>query len=268
MKTITIDVFFDKSLSFAYSINAFAVRNHPALTKLGGIKMSNELLWILFAVVNFLLITAAYKLFGKAGLFAWIAMGTILANIQVVKSIELSIAGLTLAATLGNIMYGTLFLVTDALGEKYGHKDAKKAVQIGFFSLLATIAIMQMALLFTPSESDISQDALVTIFSVMPQIAGASLLAYLVSQFLDVFLFKAIKAKLPDAKWLWLRNNGSTLISQLIDTLIFVPIAFYGWLPFEVIKEIFITTYLIKVIVAAIDTPFVYWIKSIRPLDE
>lgn len=230
--------------------------------------MSNELLWILFALVNFLLITASYKLFGKNGLFAWIAMGTILANIQVVKSIDLSIAGLTLAATLGNIMYGTLFLVTDALGELFGHKDAKKAVQIGFFSLLATLIIMQMALLFTPSEADIAQASLSTIFSVMPQIAGASLLAYLLSQFLDVYLFQTLKKKWPDTKWLWLRNNGSTLVSQLVDTLIFVPIAFVGWVPFDIIKEIFITTYLIKVIVAALDTPFVYWMKSIQVIDN
>ena len=230
--------------------------------------MSNEVLWLLFALVNFILITAAYKLFGKPGLFAWIAMGTILANIQVVKSIELNVAGFVMYATLGNIMYGTLFLVTDALGEKYGKKDAKKAVMIGFFSLLATIIIMQFAILFEPSSEDIAQSSLETLFGIMPQIAGASLIAYLVSQFLDVYLFSRIKSKLPDDKWLWVRNNGSTLISQLFDTVVFVPLAFSGWVPWDIILEIGITTYLIKVVVAALDTPFVYWIKSIKPIGE
>ena len=108
----------------------------------------NILLWFLFALVNFALIVGVYKLFGKTGLFAWIAMGTILANIQVTKSIDFDFGnGFIVAATLGNIMYGTLFLVTDALGEKYGKKEAKKAVYIGFFSLIATVIIMQMALL-------------------------------------------------------------------------------------------------------------------------
>ena len=63
----------------------------------------NEILWLLFAILNFLCIVAVYKLFGKTGLFAWIAVGTVIANIQVTKTIELF--GFT--ATLGNIMYGT-----------------------------------------------------------------------------------------------------------------------------------------------------------------
>ena len=98
--------------------------------------MSNEILWLLFAIVNFILIVSIYELFGKTGLFAWIAIGTILANIQVTKSIDFQVGNFVIAATLGNIMYGTLFLVTDALGEKYSRHDAKKAVQIGFFSLI------------------------------------------------------------------------------------------------------------------------------------
>ena len=85
--------------------------------------MSNEILWLIFALVNFSLIAISYKLFGKTGLFAWIAIGTILANIQVTKTIDFNFFGIQLVATLGNIMYGTLFLVTDSLSEKYGIKD-------------------------------------------------------------------------------------------------------------------------------------------------
>lgn len=230
--------------------------------------MSNELLWFLFALVNFALIAIVYKLFGKTGLFAWIAMGTILANIQVVKNIDFTVAGITLAATLGNIMYGTLFLVTDALNEKYGLKEARKAVYLGFFSLLSTVIIMQMALLFTPNTIDFSQGALETIFNFMPQVALASLVAYIISQTFDVYLFQRIKSKLPDTKYLWIRNNGSTVVSQLIDTAIFVPLAFIGQLPIEVIMDIFITTYIIKVLVAFLDTPFVYLIKRMKPLQD
>lgn len=235
----------------------------------------NIFLWFIFAIVNFLLIVGMYKLFGKTGLFAWIAMGTILANIQVVKQIDFEVGNFVIAATLGNIMYGTLFLVTDALGEKYGHKHALKAVQIGFFSLLATVIVMQLALVFEPNAYDFAQGSLETIFGFLPRLALGSLLAYAVSQTFDVYFFQKIKEKKPGDKYLWLRNNGSTIVSQLIDSIIFVPIAFapimlFGaeGLPWNVVWEIFITTYLIKVIVAFLDTPFVYLIKKIQPIDD
>lgn len=229
--------------------------------------MSNEILWLIFALVNFSLITLSYKLFGKTGLFAWIAMGTILANIQVTKTIDFDFFGIHLVATLGNIMYGTLFLVTDSLSEKYGIKDAKKAVYIGFFSLLATVIIMQFSIWFIPNIDDYANDSLITIFSVLPRIALASMSAYIVSQLFDVYMFQKIKTA-TNGKYLWIRNNGSTLLSQLIDTSIFVPIAFIGVYDANIVWSIYFTTYIIKVIVAALDTPFIYLIKKIKPLQD
>jgi len=226
--------------------------------------MSNEFIWIIWIVINFLLILLCYKLFGKTGLFAWIAFGTVLANIQVTKTVELF--GLT--ATLGNIMYGTLFLITDSLGEMYGKKDALKAVKIGFFTLLATVIIMKVALMFVPSIVDQGHDALEYTFGLIPRIAAASLTAYFISQFLDVHLFAKIREMYPSDKLLWLRNNGSTLVSQLVDTLIFVPIAFLGLFDLNTVLSIFITTYVFKVIVAVADTPFIYIMKKIKPLDN
>lgn len=222
---------------------------------------------------KFLLIVLMYKLFGKSGLFAWIAVGTILANIQVLKSIDFDLGVITIAATLGNIMYGTLFLVTDALGEKYGKKDAKKAVYIGFFSLVSMVIVMQISLVFEPNEFDFAQGALETIFGIVPRIALASLIAYAVSQMLDVHLFQWIKERTGEGG-LWKRNIGSTVVSQLVDTIIFVPIAFLlilgipGGYPNDVVFDIFWTTYVIKLVVAALDTPFVYLIKRISPMDE
>lgn len=223
----------------------------------------NELLWFIFLIINFGLMIGVYKLFGKTGLFVWIAFGTVIANIQVTKAITL----FGLDATLGNIMYGSIFLATDTLSEKYGKKDGLLAVIFGFVSLAVSLIVMQLALLFVPSDSDISQSALETIFGFLPRIALGSLIAYLVSQLLDVFLFAKIKEKLPNDKWLWLRNNGSTLLSQLIDTMIFVPIAFLGVYDFNVFIGILVSTYVIKAIVALCDTPFLYFIKKIEPLN-
>ncbi len=225
----------------------------------------NELLWFAFALVNFVLVVAIYKVFGKTGLFCWIAMGTVLANIQVTKSIEL----FGFEATLGNIMYGSLFLVTDTLNEKYGPKEARRAVFIGFFVMLSAVVAMQFALFFVPAATEPAEEvhqAMRTIFSVLPRIALGSIIAYIVSQLFDVHIFQRIKRRFASDKTLYIRNLGSTMLSQLLDTAIFVPIALSGLYGFSTLVSIFVTTYLIKLLVAVLDTPFVYLMKRIRPV--
>lgn len=219
--------------------------------------MFNEWFGLIFAIINFILVLAMYRLFGKTGLFVWIGFSTVMANLQVVKTIEMF--GLT--ATLGNAMYGTAFLVTDILNEKYGKEEAKKAVWLGFFTLLSMTLIMQMVLMFKPHETDFAQESLSTLFSVLPRIAAGSLAAYLVSQFTDVYIFTYLKKKFPKDGQFWIRNNGSTMISQLLDSLVFTSIAFLGVFPLEEWIQIFITTYLLKFIVAVLDTPFGYIAK-------
>ena len=225
--------------------------------------MHNESLWLVMLLVNFLLIILAYKLFGKWGLIMWIPISVIVANIQVIQTIKL----FGLVATLGNIVYATSFLVTDILSENYGKEEAKKAVWIGFFSLISMTLLMNLALVFTPLAGDefalVTHDATSTIFKLMPRIAVASLVAYLLSQRHDVWAFHFWKKRYTKDSQLWLRNNLSTMVSQLIDSIVFVAIAFYGVYETRVLIEILITTYFLKWIVAAADTPFVYWAKHI-----
>lgn len=208
-------------------------------------------------VVNFAFILIAYRFFGRLGLFIWVPISTIMANIQVIKLVGL----FGFDATLGNIVYATSFLVTDILSENHGKKDAHKAVIIGFFSLLAMTLLTNMALWFKPSINDQSQVHLEYIFGFMPRIALGSLCAYIAAQFNDVIVYNFIKKKLPATKWVWVRNNGSTMISQMIDTVIFTIIAFWGSFTLPVLMEIFWTTYLLKWIVAALDTPCIYLAK-------
>lgn len=219
--------------------------------------MNNILLWFLMMLINFLCISFSYKKFGKIGLYIWVPISTILANIQVVILVKL----FGMDATLGNILYAGGFLVTDILSENYGKEEARTAVKIGFFSLISMTALMQIAILFTPlniPEGLEMFNSVKSIFSLMPRLATASLIAYLISQFHDVWLYESIKNKLPATKYIWLRNNVSTLISQVLDNLIFTTIAFYGVYPFAVLVQIFISTYIIKMIVAICDTPFIY----------
>jgi hypothetical protein len=226
--------------------------------------MFNELLWLVEILANFTLIILAYRLFGKWGLIMWIPVSTIIANIQVVQTIQL----FGFSATLGNVVYATSFLVTDILSENYGKKEAKKAVWIGFYSLISMTLLMNLALLFHPLEGDefsgVTHNSLSTIFTLMPRIALASLTAYVISQRHDVWAFHFWKARFPDDSQLWLRNNLSTMVSQLFDSVVFVFIAFWGVFETAVLLEIFLTTYLLKWLVAAADTPFVYWAKSIH----
>ncbi len=216
--------------------------------------LSNESLWFLLLFVNFTAILIAYRFFGKLGLYIWIPIATILANIQVLKMVDL----LSIGVTLGNITYASSFLVTDILSENYGKKAAKKAVFIGFFSLTATVIVMNLALMFKPNEFDFIQESLKNIFSLLPRIALASLIAYGISQLHDVWAYNFWKNLFPGIKFLWLRNNASTMASQLLDSVIFTFVAFWGLLPQSEFVQILITTYVVKLIVAAIDTPFLY----------
>jgi uncharacterized integral membrane protein (TIGR00697 family) len=215
--------------------------------------MINELLWIGLLLVSFLTVILAYKLFGKTGLYVWTAVGVILANIQVMKTIQ--VFGLVTA--MGNVIYSSLFLVTDILNENYSKKDAQKAVWIGFFVLIATTIIMQISIQFIPDESDFLSEHITAIFSVLPRIAFASLIAYLISQSHDVLFYAHLKSR-HRVRYLWLRNNLSTVTSQLLDNTIFTLIAFVGVFSWDVIVQIFLTSFVLKVVVAACDTPFVY----------
>lgn len=219
---------------------------------------------VVFALSNFCIFLLGYRLFGRTGLYAWMGIATVLANIQVTKTIVM----FGMVMTLGNTMYGTLYLTTDLLNERYGEKAAKKAVWFGFFTLIATTIIMQMALLFHPQPEDIAHPALQTIFGLMPRVALGSLTAYFVSQHIDVRLFSLIRRYFPKPGQLWIRNNGAMLISQLIDTAIFTTIAFWGLYSFQVWLDIFITTYFIKFIVSWISTPFIYIARGLKVPDN
>lgn len=227
----------------------------------------NELFWLIMLLANFGLIILSYKIFGKNGLFIWIPIAAIIANIQVIQTIEL----FGLAATLGNIVYASSFLVTDILSEKYGKKEANRAVWIGFFSLITMTILMNLALLFDPMDDDFSREtfgSLELIFGFMPRIVLASLTAYFLSQRHDVWAYHFWRKIFSGRKNIWIRNNLSTMVSQLIDSVIFTAIAFWGVFEMNILIEILITTYFLKWIVAAADTPFVYLATRINPSSD
>lgn len=236
----------------------FAVSKHPHYQNLGGKRMYNEIFGVLTFLVTFLLLVAMYRFFGKHGLITWVAIGTIIANIQVIKTVDL----FSISATLGNVMFASIYLATDILNDIYGRKVAKRAVWLGFSSTLVMIIVMQMSLHFIPSSVDTAQDALATIFNVVPRIALGSIIAYIIGQHLDVMIFNVIKKVFSSDRTFIVRAYGSTIISNIIDTALFVSIAFLGAMPNTAVFEIFITTYLLKLISTIFNVPFGYWAKS------
>lgn len=217
----------------------------------------NECLWFAMAVLDFGLVLLIYRLYGRLGMLLWVPIGTILANLQVLKVVELF--GMT--ATLGNIAYGSVFLATDILSENHSKRDAHTAVNIGFISMLAMLAIMSLAVRFEPTEADFAHEHLRTLFCFMPRVVAGSLLAYIASQYHDIWSYHAWRRLLPETRYLWVRNNFSTLVSQAIDTLIFTTVAFAGVFDAGVFWSIVITTYLLKAVVALMDTPCIYIAK-------
>jgi uncharacterized integral membrane protein (TIGR00697 family) len=225
--------------------------------------LSNEVLWVLFILGNFIVTLAVFRFFGREGLMFLIAAFIILCNLQVMKITTLF--GVTV--TLGNILYGSIFFATDLLNEIYGKKAARRGVIAGFIALLLMTGVMQLALLFGVADDQWAQtvqDSMQTIFGFMPRIALASVVAYLLSQLHDVWAFHFLRRK-TTGRHLWLRNNLSTMVSQLIDSAVFCGIAFWGVLPVELFTEILISTYVIKFVVAAVDTPFMYLGRKLAP---
>ncbi|WP_353420258.1 queuosine precursor transporter [Staphylococcus coagulans] len=221
--------------------------------------MYNEWLGLVAFLVTFILMVLMFRLFGKAGLYAWVAIGTIIANIQVLKTVDIFM----ISATLGNIMFASIYLATDVLNDIYGRKVAKRAVWLGFSSTLVMIIVMQISLAFQPSDADMAQNALKSIFDVVPRIAFASIIAYIIGQHIDVFIFNVIKRIFKSDRTFFIRAYGSTTLSSIFDTALFVLIAFYGSLPNPVIFEIFITTYLLKLLSTILNVPFGYWAESL-----
>ncbi len=214
----------------------------------------NELLFFGTILLIFFGLTLAFKFFGKMGVFAWAIMATIIANIEVAKCVDM----FGLAVTLGNVIYGSVFLCTDILSEFFGEKEAKKCVNLTLVFMVVSTILFQVSLLFVPNAQDTLSPSLKAVFAMVPRFTATSIVCFLVSNKLDIYLYQWIKKR---SKHLWMRNNGATMIAQLVDSVLYCLLAFTGLYDVQTIVEIAITTYIVKIIIAACDTPFLYLIR-------
>lgn len=205
----------------------------------------------------------AYKLFGKSGLYVWTAFGVIVSSIEALVQCTM----FSMPLTLGNALYASSFTATDILSEKYGKREANKAVNIGLFTTVIWVVATQLIILFVPGDADMVMPALKNLFGFVPRLSLASIFTYAVTQRVDVVLYHWWWKKTGHTdKYLWLRNNGSTLISQFIDTVVFTLVAFLGVYDLPYVMYLCLTTYFVKAIVALLDTPCVYLARKIKPI--
>lgn len=181
----------------------------------------------------------------------------IIANIVSAKIV--SFWGLVIPAAV--VAYPITFLMTDTIGEIWGKEQANKTVKIGFACQLISLVLIGLAILLPVAPFADNQAEFQSIMGQSFRVVGASLVAYLIAQFNDVHIFHKLKEK-TGGKHKWLRNNVSTMTSQLLDTSIFITIAFIGTVPN--IWVMIASQYLIKVLYAALDTPFFYLLTKER----
>ena len=160
----------------------------------------------------------------------------------------------------GILPYPLTFLVTDLISELYGQKKANIVVFSGFVASMFVLLFLWLGGQFNAiPDSIVNDNTYNKVFQNAWRIIAASMIAYLFAQFIDVKIFHFWK-RLTNGKHLWLRNNGSTIASQLVDTTLVVMILFVGvWEPRNIISAI-IDGWLFKMLMAAIDTPIIYGI--------
>ena len=229
-----------------------------------------DLLWLTALTMDLGFTVLMYRLFGKQGLLASIVLAILLANLQGPK---LTII-LGMQTSLGVIFYSSIFFATDLLSEKYGRAVANRAVLIGFSVSIIIVLMLSIALLFKPSTMPASAEfsgeihaAFVSILDFTPRFVFGSLFAYLISQSFDVWCFHAIK-KRTGGRFLWLRNNLSTMTSQIIDTLLYSFVVWWGVVDLQTAIQLGLVKYGFKIAIAVIDTPFIYWARSWPHRDE
>lgn len=198
--------------------------------------------------------------------------GLITAQLVAVKLLDVPfpdlvpVVGDAVLVPAGVVAYAVTFLASDCYAELYGKRPTQVMVNTAFGMNVIMLALVWLAILLPGSQAGVDPGAFETVFGLSTNVVIGSLGAYVVSQNWDVIAFHVIGDR-TEGRYLWLRNLGSTGTSQLLDTIIFVTLTFYlvprvlgigDVLPASVLAELIVGQYLIKLLIALLDTPIVY----------
>ncbi|MBR6562597.1 MAG: queuosine precursor transporter [Clostridia bacterium] len=226
--------------------------------------MPNEALLLISVFVIYISVIMFFRLFGRTGLYCWMVMATVAANIEVTMVVD----AFGMEQTLGNVLFASTFLATDILSETAGRKAANKAVYISIATSVIFIVISQSWMLYTPNQSDIAHESITRVFANTPRIMLASIVVYAIVQLFDVFAYHFIWERTTricndSSRFLWLRNNLATMLSQLINTVLYTYAAFWGIYSGKTILNIVVSTFVIYLFTSLLDTPAVYIARRI-----
>lgn len=217
----------------------------------------NLFLGIFELIVVFSGVLIMDKFFGKWGLYTWMALAVVFANIQVSKQIDLA----TVSVSLGNVFFASTYLATDILNEKYSDKASRNAVKIAAAALVAYIVFAQITQAFVPNSYDTVDQSMKMIFAMSVRITAASGLMFILSNWCDVILYQQLKEK-TGGKYMWFRNNISTMVCNCAENFAFSLLAFAGTYSVAYCLQIAVAGSLIEMVIAFCDTPFLYIAKA------
>src|SRR6185369_6305674 len=161
----------------------------------------------------------------------------------------------------GTLLFPLSYIFSDVLTEVYGYSRSRRVIWIGFLcNILMAVTLMIVGAL-PPSPDWHNQSAFEAILGLTPRIVAASMIAYFAGEFSNSFILAKLKI-VTKGKYLWIRTIGSTIVGELLDTVLFVGIAFWGVMPTEVLMAILISNYIFKVGVEVLFTPINYWIVN------
>ncbi|MDD2840449.1 MAG: queuosine precursor transporter [Rickettsiales bacterium] len=161
----------------------------------------------------------------------------------------------------GTLLFPLSYIFGDILTEVYGYKKAKSVIWLGFFMalLMSLVFIIVGKLPGAPDWNN--QNAYDLILGITPRIVLASLIAYTIGSFSNSYILAKIKI-LTKGKMLWIRTISSTIVGELLDSTIFIIIAFWGILPNSLLITLIISNYLFKTAIEILFTPITYKIVS------
>jgi len=164
----------------------------------------------------------------------------------------------TFQQSVGLLPYPITFIVTDIISELYGKQKANHVVTAGLLASLFMLLIVTVSDKIPSAPFGVGSEVFSQVFGLSSAAVFASMMAYLFAQYIDVRLFHFWK-KLTNGKHLWLRNNASTVFSQLVDTsVVLMLLCYFGIIEWNMFFQLLLNGFLFKVLFAALDTPIIY----------
>lgn len=227
----------------------------------------NEIVLLIQVLIFYGGLLCMYRWCGSKGVLAWSILATVAANIECLIQID----AFGMSMTGGNILFASTFLATDIISEMYSKQKANKLVNISIITAVLFVVISQTWLFFQPNSADFAFPYVSGIFANVPRVMIASLITYAIVQKADIWLYHLIwkltaKQAHDNKKFLWVRNNGATIISQFFNAILFNFGAFYMITPEYSVSycwSISMATFVIYIVTSLIDTPFIYIARKI-----